>query len=1032
MAENTASSFLSSIARYYVDRLTPAEWERTVFVFPNHRSSVFFSNALCELLGQMEPQDSHKVIFGLRLTTLGDLLRKGTDLSVADQVTLRCELYRAYKAVTADPADVADSTNHDAQLPPRRHDFESFYSWAGIIANDFADIDKSLVDPLQIYSNITSLQQLSDELDYLSDRQRKAIEDFWHIVFEEATDVMGQKKLVHRRFVEDFQMMDNLYKTFRANLMEKGLVYPAMLLRQAAENPLSWTWDEEGVRYVFIGFSLLSPAEEAVLRRLARSLGDDGRPRADFFWDYQEDMLREPDNVGKHGAGYAIKRWATDPELKAPRDFTPPKGTPPEGQSMRLIEAAYSLSQPAVVAHLLANGEVGEGGAHSVIVLPDQQMLLPVMSVIPEKVKDVNVTMGYELRFAQVSSFARLVADLFNPVWLRTAKGDGVLFNVKAVLPILRHPYVIRCDGLGPTRSVVRKIIDQNMAFISPALVRDLGLTSAILGIMPSDADTLPVSTSALPVDRLCEKLQAVFTSIYNSFAENGERDIDRETVWEALKVVRRLGIVFDLVKDDVADVRLLLRIMCQMIDQQKVDFQGMPFGGLQVMGILETRAIDFDDVVVLDMNEGSWPPDRQTVDTMIPLFLRNANRMVTPDDVDSTYNYYFYRLMSRAKRITFIRPTAEKGSRPGQQSRYILQMRKLFGRHIEVISAQNGVLLHDVSPIVVDKHTVEGILSNPSALRISPSGLSDYVKCPLFFYFKRILRLRPDEDVDEEADVRQLGLIYHAVMEKLYKPKGVVLTSEFLARLLSKEWSANLDRLILDEFSEVMHSRRYDSPKELNGRNILTFYTLQKIVRLTLETEQPGTIIVDTECTVENLPLTLPSGQTAILTGTIDRQHIAPGPDGAYYVADYKTGKVDTMNISCLADLFDQKKHEKNKAILQVLIYCYFLRHKPEKPVTVPMTPYVLKVKKLSEDKGKVNDWLDKGGTANPGRLASIGSGKGKDKTTLVYDGDVEQEFDRLLAAKIGELFDLDVPFTQTEGTDSCENCDFKDICRR
>ena len=1024
--------FLSAVAQYYVDSLAPADWERTVFVFPNHRSSVFFSNALCSVLGRSET-NGEKVIFGLRITTLGDLLRKGADLSVADQVTLRCELYRAYKEVVS-----ANGDEQGAGAP--RHDFDSFYSWAGVIINDFSDIDKSLVEPVKIYSNITSLQQLSDEMEYLSDRQRKAIEDFWHVLFEEAEDALGNKKLVHKRFVEDFQKMDRLYKLFRSNLLAKDLVYPAMLLREAAENPMGWKWDEDDVRYVFIGFSLLCPAEESIMRRLSRARNSDGRPRADFFWDFQPSMLKEPDSVGKHGAGYAIKRWANDPDFKAPFGFMPPEGVRADEQNVTLIETAYSLSQTYVLAHLLEERQAGDSSTNTVIVLPDQQMLLPVMSAIPESVTDVNVTMGYELRFSQVSSFAKLLADILNPLWLRFRKDDGtVLFNVKAVLPILRHPYVVRCDGLEQTRRAVRKIIDGNMAFISRSDVAGLKLAESILGLVPENVKSLPIATTDLPVSALCSALQRIFASVYNSFAESGERDLDRETIWEALKVVRRLGVVFDLVKDDVADVRTLTRILCSMIDQQKVDFQGMPFGGLQVMGILETRAIDFDNVIILDMIEGAWPPPRQSVDTMIPLFLRNANKMVTPDDVDSTYNYYFYRLKSRARNITFIRPTAVSGTRQSQLSRYVLQLKMLQRQNVNVVSAQKCVAPMAARRFEIDKRSVADILARDPltcgegvrGLRISPSGLSDYVSCPMMFYFKRVVNLRLDDEINEEADARQLGLIYHAVMETLYRPKGVVLSDDLLSRMLSKEFEPKLDRLILEKFCEVLNAKHILSPSDLGGRNILTFFTLKKIVRLTLMTEVPGTIIVDTEERIDDLVIKLPSGKNAVLTGSVDRQHISPSADGggSYFVADYKTGAVETMNVATLYDLFDPQKHKKNKAILQVMMYCYFLRHKQDAPLAGPLTPYVIKVKG-----GLSRDWHDaqSGSAADvvQNRVAYIG-GK-NDKRVLVYEGEVEALFERLLAEKIDEIFDVNVPFRQVDDPDLCGNCDFKNICKR
>ncbi len=1042
-------SFLSAVAQYFVDRLESSQWEKTVFVFPNQRSGVFFANTLCSVLGENGVSGSNGVIFGLNITTLGDLLRKGSDYSVADQVTLRCELYKAYKEVEGQVCQ-QDNGSEDASSRKPRHDFESFYSWAGIIINDFSDIDRSLIDPVKIYSNITSLQQLSDEMDYLSDRQREAIERFWHILFEEKTDVMGDKKLVHRRFVEDFRKMDAMYHLFRQRLKEHDLVYPAMLLRDAAENPLNWTWDEDDVRYVFIGFSLLCPAEERIMRRLRNMKTEEGLPRADFFWDYQPEMLKESPEVGKHGAGYAIKKWATDPDLHAPKDFIVPAAVKPENQDIVLVETAYPLSQAAVVSDILQKRVDTRKVENCVIVLPDQQMLLPVISAIPDTVTDINVTMGYDLRFSNISSFVRLIVDVFNPMWLRKRHDDGAtLFNTRVVLPLLRHPYVIRCDGLAATRRVVKKIIDGNMAFVSHEDVAELKYVSSVLSLLPKCAKSFPVTVSELSVDTLCDALHSVFATVYNTFADEGDRSLDRETIWEVLKVVRRLSVVFQIVKEDVTDVRMLLRIFCSMVDQQNVDFQGMPLGGLQIMGVLETRALDFNDVIILDMNEGSWPPPRLSVNTMIPLFLRRANNMMTPDDVDSTYNYYFYRLKSRAKNIVMVRPTCMTGTRQSQLSRYVMQVEKIYGQRIEVLSAQRPVMPRERRRIEIDKHTIADVLmrsplsAQPGlrGFKISPTGLGDYIACPLKFYFKRIVGLRMEDDISEDADVRQLGLIYHGVMEQLYKPKGVKLTAERLEMLKSKAYEPTLERLIIEQFCEVMNAKHVNSFADLNGRNLLTFIMLKRLVMLTIETEQVGTVIVDTEEHVDNLLVNLPSGRTAVLNGSIDRQHIAPSVDGngKYYVADYKTGEVKKMKIDSIEDLFDESKHDDNKAILQVMMYCYFLRHKQNNPVKCPMFPYVIKVRNLLDDKIAMSSWLDNGSEANPDRIARIATAvvddKGKEKKVyepIEYCGEIESEFERLLAEKIDEIYDVEVPFRQAESYKGCATCDFNNICRR
>lgn len=1031
-------SFLSSIARHFVETLQPRDWVKTKFVFPNHRSGVFFSNSICQILEEKRDANPDYVIFGLHVTTLGDLLRTGTDLEVADQVTLRCELYKAYKEAYIERAE---QTGDVPAMHRQLQSFDTFYSWAGVILNDFADIDSSLVDPLDIYRNITNLQQMSDEMDYLTERQRKAVEEFWHVVFEETVDEMGDKKLIHRRFVEDYQLMESVYKKLRANLRAKGLVYPAMLTRDAAEadrfDPTaSWGWDEPDARYVFIGFSMLTPAEEKIMRRLSRSNTEDGKPRAEFYWDYQPSMIKGEAGNSKLDPGFAIKRWVADPDFMSPKCFTPPEAIPTEQQELTLVETAYSLSQPAIISSLLADSNPVADDEKSVIVLPDQQLLLPVMGSIPDCIKDVNVTMGYELKFSLIASFSRLLLDLFSPLRLRKSRDNGkIIFSVKAIQPLLSHPYVIRIDGLEPTRAKMREFIKTNKFYVSTADVADLHFVSQILALVPPDADT-HIKTASLPIADLCRGIQSVFTTIFNDFAQAGDRDLDRETIHEALMVVRRLSTVFDLVKEEVEEVHILMRILCSMIDQQKVDFQGMPFGGLQVMGILETRAVDFDNVYILDMNEGSWPPPKQNVETMIPLFIRKANGMVTPDNVDATYNYYFYRLKSRAKKMTFIRPTVMQGTRVSQKSRYLLQIEMLDGQKIKLISAQKGVVPRSAEPISIDKHSVAEILTcdpltNERALKISPTGFGDYIKCPLLFYFKRLAHLRVDDEISEEADVRDLGLVYHSVMEHLYKPqegqRGRVLTQIFLDGLLSKEFEPELERLIFREFRRQMNFSRVDSIDDLNGRNIITFYTLKKIIRLTIETEEPGSVVVATEEPMDNLPLHLPSGRTAILTGTIDRQHIAP--NGTYYVADYKTGSVDEqkgMKITKVEDLFDPKKHDDNKALLQIMMYSYYLRHKPIDPVKDSMTPCVVRVRNLSSDKGGMSDWLSTGKEANPDRLALIG------KDRLVYAGEIEQQFESLLLEKIDEIFDLDEPFTQTEYTKSCNNCDFKNICRR
>lgn len=987
--------FLKSVAKYYIRQLPLEEWSRTVFVFPNHRSSVFFSDAVSRQLSVLKRAGRPHIIFGLNISTIGDLLLSGGGLRVADQVTLRCELYDTYRKM-------------DREGEPMR--FETFYSWAGIIINDFEDLDKSLANPGAVYRNVTEWQKLSDDLSYISDSQRKAIEDFWNIEFTEEETPMGEKRKVHKRFVEAYGRMEELYSKFRDRLRLKGLAYTGMIYRDAAEGVGGSAWDDGRKRYVFIGFSLLSRAEEAIMGRLAKA------GRADFLWDYEPWMLERGEGDDIHGAGYAVAQWVK--KFPAPFGFKPPRATPACRQRVRLITTTYPQSQASVVASTIlasctdpqATDEQRKTASRtdfkrSVIVITDEQMLLPVLSVIPSDiVGNINVTMGYELRYTNISGLVHLMGDAQSGRNNRTYGGRRMV-SAQVALSVLRHPYVVEADGKDETRAAIKELIRNNRNFVDP--------TAPPLASLPLTSKILRAATPAEATDYATGVLEATL----EHFAHKEGAALDRETIWEALKVARRLSKVVEMVADDMTDARLLMHILCSMIDQQKVDFQGMPLGGLQLMGILETRAVDFDDVTVLDMVEGNWPKKPQAAETMIPTVIRRGNGMPTADERDSTYNYYFYRLKSRAKRLTLIQPQMLNNSQPSQQSRYVMQMRMLRGQEIEELSAQKSVCAKQTPAIEVDKSRIRELMNG--CTRISPSSLSDYVECGLKFFFSRVLKIGVEDEISEEADDRQLGSIYHGVMEALYKvaegSKGTVLTQDFLRKAAREP---RLTDTIMSEFAKIMKNDDLRTEADLGGRNILTFSVIKQLVKRTLQTEEPDTVVTATEQVVK-MPMPLANGREVLLNGTIDRMHMLKS-DGQLYVADYKTGSVDTsssqnMTIKDTADLFDQAKHDKLKALMQVMTYCYILRHGCG--VRCDMTPYVLFVRLLH---------LPDGGRDKRTATNTATSGK------LVYGGETEQEFDRLLEAKINEIFDESVPFTQCKDTGACGFCDYRDICRR
>lgn len=994
--------FLHSVARLFVRQLSPDRWPDTIFVFPNHRSSVFFADALSSQLAVLKRANKPHVIFGLHTTTLADLLLQGSNLHIADPLTLRCELYDVYKSLLPD----------DAQ--PLK--FESFYSWASIILNDFQDIDLSLANPAAIYRNVSDWQSLSDDLSYISDRQRQAIESFWNVEFTDAVSPTGQPLKVHRRFVESYGRMEQLYSTFQARLRLKGLAYPAMLLRDAALSANNNTWDTPSKSYVFIGFSLLSKAEDTIFSRLQSA------HRAQFFWDYQDWMLSPAEGDNIHGAGYAVAQWVK--KYPAPFAYHPPRQVSPNSQDIRLIKVTYPHAQANVVASNILQSVTNPDTApdarlasarrdfkRTAIVLPDEQMLLPVLSVIPtDIVSNINVTMGYGLKYSNIYSLASLIANLHNGLNCRLRAGIPH-FNTKAIIPILRHPYVSAVDGLEPSRQVINKILSQNIVFLAPSdpLLTSLPLASQIV--------------QKLAPDSVVPYITTIFEQILAHFATIEKATLDREAIWEALKVTRKLASIIPLVINDILSPNMLLFILCSMIEQQKVDFKGMPLGGLQIMGILETRAVDFDDVTILDIVEDKWPRRSPSIESMIPRIIRRGNSMPTSDERDATYHYYFYRLLSRAKHVTLIRPLYESAStnRPTQLSRYVLQLQMLRNRAIQHLSAQRDVHIRQDAPIQVNKADVLHLMDD---IKLSPTAISTYILCPLQFFFQRVARLNIDDELAEDAEMRHLGIIFHAVMEHLYKcppnSPGKLLTSQYLKSILDNPQA--LDSLIINEFANAMNNPHLKTVDDLSGRNILSFRVVRNFIINAINSEIPNTLVTNTEQKI-TLNITLPSGRIVPLQGTIDRQHRLPNSP-LLHVVDYKTGNVKLpINISTLNDLFDQNSHKKNKPVTQTLIYCYLLRHALN--IHEPLAPSIFAMSTLHQEDG---------GRKDRAPQIKTGPGKSAPTTPIIYSDTLANDFDNLLLNTISQIFDPSVPFTQAPDTSNspCRNCQYTHICHR
>ena len=1007
--------FLTSVAEYFLSHYPDNDWSRLHFVFPNRRSCVFYTRDMQEAIrAGVERGEARRSIIGMSVETMGDLLARLTGLSKADNLVLACELYEAYLKVCE------DGDSEEAVVPMS---FEVFYSWAEILLHDFDDIDKSVVKAETLFKHIHDINEITDELDYITDEQRQAIVDFWNIVFMQKEDAYGNEKLVHERssgdFATQFVRTGKLYKEFRSRLEEEGQAYSGMIYRRAVDmiretGSLLPADIADGEVFIFIGFSVLTRSERVIMRSLMNS------GRAMFFWDYTPRMEEEKNR--KLSAGYAVVGAAE--EFPSPKDFSCTVGDWGT-KKINVVEVAYPSSQTTVIVDLLREiarkkNENNTTGLDEVVdmsdtalVLPEKSMLPGFLGAMPPEVPALNVTMGYGLRLSNISAFVNLLSMLWRSKYKRTLADGTRAFSAKVVLPILQHPATMAVCGERVVQSLIGRLTRENKAFVTREDVEGVEFLSDILDESKvADVVTYVTTVVRQVFDAYCDK----------KYDGHAMIDMTRSLVYEALKICRKSGEVMRRVVSVETSPDLLIRIMKVIIDGQQADLLGEPLMGLQVMGVLETRLLDFRNVIVPDFVEGKWPSESEEK-TIIPAALRLNYGMPTAVDETSSFAYYFFRLVERAENVTLIVPAIADG-KPNTQSRYIPQLELLY-KLCDITKTVGSYEINLAQPtqITVNKwdfiERLERFMFTDEAGEdtpvISPSSLTTYLKCPLNFFLQKVMGIREADSIDEDVDDRVLGNIFHKTMEELYQDKPQ-LTEEYVRDL--KADTGRIKDLLFKHLKEEMHIN-VGSEKDLNGSNTITLFALQKLVDKMIGIEHVGAEIVETEQEVSvSFPLSgQHQGKKIKLKGTIDRLH---RKDGFLYVADYKTGSVKSDTIKELTDLFEPKKHDSLKAVMQVMVYCYILRNAGGEYSKETLKPVVFALRN-----GALLPKVNTGGRSTV-EIALPSEELEKEEKFRDFEG----QFGKQLGGVINEIFDLDVPFVQRADPKKCANCDFHHLC--
>ncbi len=942
--------------------------DKQCLVFPSKRAGLYFLKYFSAGAGIP--------VWAPAVKTVNELFESFSSLEKAEPDTLIFELYRVYKDIN-----------------PEAESFDDFYFWGEMLINDFDDIDKYLVNPDRIFANLADIRRIDCEFGDLTVEQKEIIRQFWtNFAVDSPTT---QKK----DFLSIWSLLPDLYNNYRRTLRDKGIAYEGMIFRDLAELSVNgfiidYKWDV----FHFIGFNALNNCEIQLMKELRKT------GRAKFYWDYDNSYVYANQS---HSAGFFIRQnlklfgndmpedWSYDTLLSSSVDNI----------SRNVIDTSADVAQVKHVAYVLSRmGTLENAEAHhTAIVLSDENLLIPLLSSIPENIQDINVTMGYPLRFSQVYS---LVKQLISLQRNSRIENYDLLFDHNDVIKILKNSYLY-VKGDYSNTALISELISENNQWISSGRFKDL---------KPLDRVFVGASDVIAMSDYLIEILEILYIPAENETQSRtnpvSEINIHNEFIYRILLALNRLRSVIEGSGIELS-LYIYTRILEKVLKSLTIPFSGEPLKGIQIMGILETRTLDFKNLIMLSVNEGTMPRS-SAGSSYIPFNLREAFGLPTLRHQDSIFAYYFYRLLHRTEKVTLIYNSNSEGLRTGEMSRFLMQM-KYMGYKLDFTSP--GYRINISRPFKdqgirsdLDISALENAYLGSGGRRLSPSAVNTWLICRKRFYYRYVCNLKEPVEILTEVDAALFGSMLHAAMEKIYSGLRGSKADRKMIKALADD-KDTLNRTVENVFREILHNGNNELLSG-NGRiatGIVSEYIsmilrydagLNSLVITDLEKE----VIIQSEIRYNGHPVGIKIG------GIIDRLDIA---DGIPRILDYKTGNTGN-EIKSVGSLFDNTDEYRNDAWFQVLMYCEI---NALLDGSADLQPVIYALRKLHDP-------------GFSGRLI-IKSGKDIQHEVKRYS-DIRGEYSTYLKSVLESIFNSDEPFLMTEHTRKCDNCPYRRLCDR
>lgn len=933
---------------------------RITLVFPNKRASLFLNEHLARM--------ANGPLWSPVYTTISQLFRDRSERVVADNIKLVCDLYRIYVQCTG----TTETLDH-------------FYGWGMLMLSDFDDIDKNLADATDVFRNLSNIHEL-DDVSYLSEEQREVLKRF----FSNFSDDYNTE--LKNRFLQLWQNFGNIYNSFNAHLQEEGLAYEGALYREVVNNDLA-TYDAD--TYIFVGFNMLQKVEQKLFTLLAKA------GKAKFYWDFDRYYMEGANNE----AGYYIRQYLEAfPNELFNRDDEIYNNFRTE-KELRFISASTETIQGRFVGHWLQNEDFVRAGRKTAVVLCDENLLQTVVHSLPSEVENVNITTGFPLAQSPVSSFVNALINLQTIGYTKSAER----YRLQYVRAVLRHPYSLFLSD--NCTEQLRTLEEHHTYYPSrQEMAVDEGLTLIFANLEEGVADVQ--TYHAKLVDWILSMLKTV-----GKRTQETDDHLMKEAIYRMYTLFNRLHEL--IVSGDLSvDLITLLRLITQLVQSTSIPFHGEPAIGLQVMGVLETRNIDFDNVLLLSCNEGNMPKGVNDA-SFIPYAIRKAHSLTTIDHKVAIYSYYFHRLLQRAQNITILYNSATEDGHTGEMSRFMLQMLVESGHKIERLSLQAGQMPNVLQPHAVEK--TDSIMQQLMKLdKLSPTAINRYLRCQLLFFYNTVAGLKESDEETDDIDNRTFGNIFHKGSQLIYEQlmdANFTVSENAIKDFLADKSALQriVDRTFNEELFKVANANQHPQYNglQLINRGVIISY-LKKLLQMDLSLTPFRILAMEKPVEQEVVFNVDCKTHTLTIGGYVDRlDEVEEGNGKVIRVVDYKTGRKPQTAVAAFEDIFSGDKVTKNHAdyYLQTFLYAAIVRDSLKwNKQKLPVSPALLFIQQASAEE---NDPV-------------LRVGKERINDIAVYHND----FWAHLKALLSEIFDKEHAFMPTKDRERCTRCPYRQVC--